>query len=423
MDHIALSTDGRDGPGAYGLNSNIAQTVILARDQKVTRSFALPQGMLFPDPFVMGGIAELIGKPRETVAAWFKPAKRPGDMERQNARAAAAKMNERRKLEAMRQRPQPIEVKDPDSFAESQDKQILSGPQAGEKLPALPAEILVGDDKGEVVDIIKNVGDRPHVLVFQDNTRAGMRGIFSIANALKTIQSQHQKDVRVAVVFLDNDKDALLQSLGRFANLLQQWGVDQIALSTDGRDGPGAYGLNRNVAQTIILAQDGKVTRNFAFPQGTLFPDPFVMGGVAELIGVSRETVAGWFGQARDMVMRSNAIYIKLGELYLAEKIDRSERSELYEAWQSFAASNAGDGDLEAASKLAFKKNVREFVAEGIINSDDAAELNKAAELYEAAVGKWNASRTPGAKRQRRRTETDDAEKEDGLEKDDDDCR
>ena len=40
-----------------------------------------------------------------------------------------------------------------------------------------------------------------------------------------------------------------------------------VGISPDGREGPGNYGLNRNVAQTIIIAKDGKVLHNFAFTQ------------------------------------------------------------------------------------------------------------------------------------------------------------
>ena len=58
-----------------------------------------------------------------------------------------------------------------------------------------------------------------------------------------------------------------------------------LSVSQDGREGPGSYGLNRNVAQTVIIAKDGKVLHNFAFTQPMLHPDPYVLGAVGEAIG------------------------------------------------------------------------------------------------------------------------------------------
>ena len=124
---------------------------------------------------------------------------------------------------------------------------------------------------------------------------------------------------------------------------LLELGTDSISLSKDGRDGPGAYGLNRTVSQTIILAKDGKVTRNFVFPQGMLYADPHVMDGIAELIGEDSETVAGWLAEAAEgdarMRMRRGddresaakaAFGEKLGEFVKAGKITREEAGELY---------------------------------------------------------------------------------------------
>ena len=56
-------------------------------------------------------------------------------------------------------------------------------------------------------------------------------------------------------------------------------------ISPDGREGPGSYGLNRNVAQTILIAKDGKVLHNFAFTQPLLYTDPHLLGAIADAVG------------------------------------------------------------------------------------------------------------------------------------------
>ena len=63
----------------------------------------------------------------------------------------------------------------------------------------------------------------------------------------------------MSVVFLSDDPAALKQITRHVPkNVL-------VGISPDGREGPGSYGLNRNVSQTVIIAKDGKVLYNFAF--------------------------------------------------------------------------------------------------------------------------------------------------------------
>ena len=49
--------------------------------------------------------------------------------------------------------------------------------------------------------------------------------------------------------------------------------IAPVGISVDGGEGPGAYGLNRNVELTILIANQNQVTANFAIVQ------PSVTGG------------------------------------------------------------------------------------------------------------------------------------------------
>ena len=73
--------------------------------------------------------------------------------------------------------------------------------------------------------------------------------------------------------------------------------VITLGVSREGREGPGSYGLNRNVSMTVLVAREGKVLHNFAFQQPLLTVDPHVLGGIAEAIGEKRETVQGWLNE------------------------------------------------------------------------------------------------------------------------------
>jgi hypothetical protein len=231
-------------------------------------------------------------------------------------------------------------VEDPAGF-KTEGKQIFSGPQPGEKLPAFKATSLAGDEKGKELDPITSAGNKLQVLFFQDESRVAIRGLFSVMDAISKIERKTDKDLQIACVFLIDDADSINKGFARgFPRLLER-GIDVIAVSQDGRDGPGAYGLNRTISQTIILARDGKVTRNFVFPEPLLYGDPHVLGGVAELIGEKRETVAAWLNEAAaserpraggDRARRQRALGGKLRGLVEAGKLTREEAGELYRA-------------------------------------------------------------------------------------------
>ena len=235
-------------------------------------------------------------------------------------------------------------VKDPDGF-KAEGETVFSGPQPGEKVSAFTAASLAGEDKGKEIDPVAVAGDQPQVLFFQDESGVAIRGLFGVVRAIGNIDRKTDKDLHVACVFLSDDPDSITSRFGQVFPRLREQGIDVIAASKDGRDGPGAYGLNRTVAQTIILARNGKVTRNFVFRQGMLYADPHVMGGIAELIDEDRESVAGWLAEANEeaarMRMRRDndpqaaakaALRRKLGEFVRAGKLTREESSELYEA-------------------------------------------------------------------------------------------
>jgi hypothetical protein len=234
-------------------------------------------------------------------------------------------------------------VKDPAGF-KMEGRQIFSGPQPGEKLPGFKASSLIGDTKGEDIDPIKLAGKNPQILLFQDEGGVAIRGLFGVVDAITKIDRKTEQDLHIACVFLCDDAETITSRFESLFPRMRERGIDLIALSKDGRDGPGAYGLNRTVSQTIILAKDGKVTQNFVFPQGMLLPDPHVMGGIAELIGEERDSVAQWLaeGAESDASMRAGrggdrqaevqaGFREKLGEFVRAGKITREEASELYQ--------------------------------------------------------------------------------------------
>ena len=253
-------------------------------------------------------------------------------------RSAAGKRRYKRKLT----------VKDPAKF-NREGKQIFSGPQAGEKLPECNAIGLTGEDKGKEFDPITPGSKGLQVIVFEDENGVAIRGLFGLSDAVGKIERNSKKDIHTAVVFLADDEQNINKFAGVFPRLLER-GVDALSFSKDGRDGPGAYGLDRTVSQTVILAKDGKVVRNFAFPQGMLYADPHLLGGIAELVGEDRETVGAWLAEGSDQ----------------GERMNGNERMR-------------GGDDRGSATKTAFREKLRQFVEAGKLTREDAGELFQAA--------------------------------------------
>src|SRR5690606_21264698 len=68
-----------------------------------------------------------------------------------------------------------------------------------------------------------------------------------------------------AIVWLDEDPTEAESTLKRVRHAMTP-GIP-VGISLDGKEGPGNYGLNRNVSLTILIGNEGRVTANFALVQ------------------------------------------------------------------------------------------------------------------------------------------------------------
>jgi beta-lactamase regulating signal transducer with metallopeptidase domain len=340
---VCVSPDGREGPGSYGLNRNVAQTILIAKDGKVLHNFAFTQPAFYADPHVLGAVAQAIEVEPAALEKWLNQemAKKSKEVVKRYERKIAElntelvvlkfeklradlkngmvskeeaaeqlkklgitweegeellkksekteqEMDRERRYENRRQ----VRIADPEGFSKTEEKQIFSGPQPGEKLPPLNATGILGTAKGKTFDFIAKAGGQPLVLLLQDESGVGLRGLYDISRIVEKIAGESKQELQIGVVFLSDDPAALKQITRHVPeNVL-------VGISPDGREGPGNYGLNRNVSQTVIIAKEGKVLYNFAFTQPLLFADPHVLGGIVHAIGEKPETVAKWLNKA-----------------------------------------------------------------------------------------------------------------------------
>ncbi len=390
-----ISQDGREGPGSYGLNRNVSQTVIVAKDGRVQHNFAFVQPMLYADSHLLGAVAqaieveaaklekwlnedsqktsnkqmksnedlyaqiqnavkegrlsksdaleklkilgfaveegdELLEKPKENAGTVEK--KRPsinlekmdakehkereGKPEREGnpSRAELVKMFDKdgdgilnleegrtarralaNRVEQNRYRRSHVEVKEPADFKKTQENEVYSGPQPGENLLPLKVKGIKGEAKNIILDFNTMSTEQPLILFLQDETPSGLRGLVGICRLLTQISEKSNQKMHKIVVFLGDSPDTLTNQARK---ILPHIPLDVfIGISPDGREGPGNYGLNRNVAQTVIIAKDGKVLHNFAFTQPVLYPDPYVLGALAEAIGVKPTQLEKWLNE------------------------------------------------------------------------------------------------------------------------------
>ena len=157
----------------------------------------------------------------------------------------------------------------------------FSGPQPGEKLVGLKLVGVYGDQAGKEFDPVTEASGSPTLLVFVHKiTRPGLglvRGITSYADSLK------KSDVKTAVAWLSADKAEAESFLNRAKKSLNL--KVPVGISPDGEEGPGSYGLNRNVELTVLVAKENKVVGNFALVQPSMTDGVKIAGELAKVIG------------------------------------------------------------------------------------------------------------------------------------------
>ncbi|MEM6468150.1 MAG: hypothetical protein AAF802_01175 [Planctomycetota bacterium] len=161
------------------------------------------------------------------------------------------------------------------------DDPVFSGPQIGEKLPSFDViQLASQDDDSAPIDAFESLQDSPTLLIFfHERTRPAfglMRTITQFASSRPGIKSM--------VVFLTDDPTETKQWT---SNVRRHFPKEvSYAISVDGIEGPGSYGLNRNVALTVIVGDQRKVTYNAALVQPQLQTDgPKILKAIVEVTG------------------------------------------------------------------------------------------------------------------------------------------
>ncbi len=162
------------------------------------------------------------------------------------------------------------------------DEKIFSGPQVGEKLSPFKVRGVFDEAAGTEIDFVSKANGQPIVLIFVHDVN---RQSISMTRILSHYTHSRAKEgLATGVVWLDDDATEAENTLKRIRHALTSDAPTGISL--DGREGPGSYGLNRNVMLTILVGNQGKVAGNFALVQPSLQADlPTILESIVAVAG------------------------------------------------------------------------------------------------------------------------------------------
>ena len=157
----------------------------------------------------------------------------------------------------------------------------FSGPQVGETIEPFTVLAANGPDAGKEVDFISRYGDAPTMLIFLHQLDRNVAALLRPCE--RFAQERESAGLKSLIVFLADDKIAgerKMQNVVRSLEIKMPVGV-----SLEGIEGPGAYGLNKGVAVTTLVAKDRKVTANHTFVQAGIVDAPKILTDVAAHVG------------------------------------------------------------------------------------------------------------------------------------------
>jgi hypothetical protein len=158
----------------------------------------------------------------------------------------------------------------------------FSGPQVGEKLTPFTAKAILGEEAGKEIDLVKAAAGKPVLIVFVHERNRPSVGLARLLGLYAA--TQKDKGLVSGTIYLTADSTATEEWM-KIAKGTLQTGIP-VAISTDGQEGPGAYGLNRKVQMTVLVGKDDKVTANFALVQPSVQADaPKIAQAIVDALG------------------------------------------------------------------------------------------------------------------------------------------
>lgn len=172
---------------------------------------------------------------------------------------------------------------------------VFSGPQPGEKLPALTVVdaqvspgVPAGAAKAQPYDLVARAEGRPSIYIFIHDLLSNRSDEPSLGLAyMLSHYAAKREDTGLirSVVYLTDDVAALNAFLTKVRRALPKKGTP-LTICTQGLEGPGAWGLNHNLRMTVVIANKNLVTASFAIQQpGVAVDAEPILAELVKLIG------------------------------------------------------------------------------------------------------------------------------------------
>ena len=286
-----------------------------------------------------------------------------------------------------------IKITDPADWTKNLEKPIYSGPQPGEKVPSLTAINLRGKQAGQEFDPVDLAGDKLHLMFFVSKSRTFGRFLGQLRHQLQAIEKNSKQPWAMSVIVCTDDANEAEKS---FAVLDQRYPKNLIVgLSKDGSAGPPAYGLDKNLTATVIVAKDGKVAHNLPYVGNAFYTQPHILGAIAKAMEVDhdplRKYIGGTPGDAAAVaygrrVQKSRGktdgtptkgFREKLAPLVISETITRAEAGELFQLSGDAAALRTRVEELVKAKKLTRDEAKKLLSADQVDSGESRGERDR----------------------------------------------
>lgn len=255
-----------------------------------------------------------------------------------------------------------------------------SGPQKGEKLPGFKVLQMNGPEKGREVDWIGEGKGGAILIVFvHEVTRPA-------AQVLRRLDAHAAaRGVRALIVLLPED----MNKSERYAPILQEIMnyKSVLGISVNGKEGPGSYGLNREMTLTILLGENGAVAANWALRSPSDTDVPPILQAIDRLVGAQDSPNRMENLRGKDLEERVAALEREVRELRIA--IERLSRRQFAPAQQGAAATDAAlNGLFRRLIRMdASNEEVDRVIGEIESHVADKAELRSQAIETAALIG------------------------------------
>ena len=157
---------------------------------------------------------------------------------------------------------------------------VFSGPQPGERTSGFKVAVMSADSAQKERDPVTENQSRPVTLVF---LHALERSLVPLLRVIDEYGAQRHEQLRTEIIFLAGDRLAGLERMKAASQSLRL--KSSVGLSLDGAEGPGNFGLNKECMMTIIVANENRVTANFALVQPGIADAPKVLAAMAKASG------------------------------------------------------------------------------------------------------------------------------------------